>query len=73
MRVRVLFGGQPVEGVRLSLGEKGAPVMSAADGSASVTPVAGMNQLLAIRRLPVTGDARITSRSYEFLLAFPAH
>jgi nickel transport protein len=73
MQVRVLFNGKPVEGIRLSLGEKGAPVISAADGSASVTPAAGMNQLLAIRRLPVTGDARTTSLSYEYLLAFPAH
>lgn len=73
MKVRVLLDGKPIEGVRLSFDEKGAAVMSAADGSASVTPAAGMNQLRAIRRLPVTGDARTTSLSYEYLLAFPAH
>lgn len=71
--VQVLFDGKPIEGIRLSLGEKGAPVTSAADGTATVTPAAGANQLLAIRRMPVVGDARTTSLSYEYLLAFPAH
>ena len=73
MRVRVLFDGKPIEGIRLSLGEKGAAVTTAADGTATVTPVAGNNQLLAIRRVPVVGDPRTTSRSWEYLLAFPAH
>lgn len=73
MRVQVLWAGQPIEGIRLSLGEKGAPVTTAADGTATVTPAAGANQLLAIRRMPVAGDARTTSLSYEYLLAFPAH
>ena len=39
----------------------------------TVTPRAGMNQLLAIVRLPVAGDARTTSLSYEYLLGFSAH
>ncbi len=73
LRVQVLFDGKPIEGIRLSLGEKGAPVTTAADGTATVIPVAGANQLLAIRRMPVTGDPRTTSLSYEYLLAFPAH
>ncbi len=73
LRVQVLLDGQPAAGIRLSLGEQGAPVTTAADGTATVTPVAGPNQLLAIRRTPVTGDARTTSLSYEYLLAFPAH
>lgn len=71
--MRVLFDGEPIGGIRLSLGEKGTAVTSAADGSATVTPAAGTNQLLAIRRMPVAGDARTTSLSYDYLLAFPAH
>ncbi len=70
---KVLFDGKPKEGVRVSIGEKGAPVMSDAQGLVSVTPQAGTNQLLAIIRLPVTDDVRTTQRSYEYLLAFPAH
>jgi nickel transport protein len=73
LRVKVLFEGKPAAGIRLSLGEKGAVVTSAADGTASVVPVAGPNQLLAIRRTPVSGDPRTTSLSYEYLLAFAAH
>lgn len=73
MRVQVLFEGKPTEGIRLSLGEQGTPVATAADGTATVTPAAGGNQLLAIRRMPVAGDPRTTSLSYEYLLAFPAH
>ncbi|GKT14101.1 DUF4198 domain-containing protein [Acidovorax sp. SUPP2522] len=73
MRVRVLFDGKPIAGIRLSLGEKGAPVTTAEDGTATVTPTAGINQLLAIRRVPVANDPRTTSMSWEYLLAFPAH
>jgi nickel transport protein len=73
MKVQVLFDGQPIGGIRLSLGESGTPVTSAADGTATVVPAAGPNQLLAIRRVPVPGDPRTTSLSYEYLLAFPAH
>ncbi|BEU94978.1 DUF4198 domain-containing protein [Acidovorax sp. DW039] len=73
MRVRVLFDGKPIAGIRLSLGEKGAAVTTAADGTATITPAAGINQLLAIRRMPVANDPRTTSMSWEYLLAFPAH
>ena len=73
MKVRALFDGKPIGGIRLSMGEGGAPVTTAADGTASVVPAAGHNQLLAIRRMPVTGNPRTTSLSYEYLLAFPAH
>ena len=73
LTVQVRLHGQPVAGVRVALGEQGAPVETDAQGRATLTPVAGPNQLLAILRQPVQGDARTTSRSYEFLLAFPAH
>jgi len=73
LRVQVLLDGKPAGGIRLSWGEQGAPVTTAPDGTATVTPVAGPNQLTAIRRAPVGGDARFTSLSYEYLLAFPAH
>lgn len=73
LRVQALLGGQPAAGIRLSLGEKGAPAITAADGTATVVPAAGANQLLAIHRAPVANDPRTTSLSYEYLLAFPAH
>ncbi len=73
LRVRVLFDGKPISGIRLSLGEKGAAVTTATDGTATVTPAAGANQLLAIRRMPVANDPRTTSMSWEYLMAFPAH
>ncbi|WP_280192295.1 DUF4198 domain-containing protein [Delftia sp. PS-11] len=70
---QVLLNGQPRAGVRVSLGEKGEPLLTDADGLVTVAPRAGLNQLLAIVRLPVAGDARTTSLSYEFLLEFSAH
>jgi nickel transport protein len=70
---QVLLDGQPRAGVRVSLGESGPPLATDADGLVTVTPRAGMNQLLAIVRLPVAGDARTTSLSYEYLLGFSAH
>lgn len=73
MKVQVLKDGKPVAGVRLSIGEDGQPVTSAADGTATITPVEGNNQLLAILRLPVQGDAKTTQRSYEYLFAFQTH
>lgn len=69
----MLLGGQPRAGVRVSLGEKGEPLETDADGLVTVLPRAGLNQLLAIVRLPVSGDARTTSLSYEYLLGFSAH
>lgn len=73
MRVRVLFDGKPIGGIRLSLGEKGAAVNTGADGIATITPAAGTNQLLAIRRVPVANDPRTTSISWEYLFAFAVH
>ena len=73
VQFRVLFDGRPREGVRVSLGEKGSAVTSDAQGLVSLVPAAGSNQLLAILRLPVEGDLRVTQVSYEYLLAFPAH
>lgn len=73
MKVRVLKDGKPIAGVRLSIGENGPPVMSAKDGTATVVPVEGRNQLMAILRVPATGDPKTTSLSYEYLYAFEAH
>ena len=69
----MLKDGKPIEGVRLSIGENGAPVMTAKDGTATVIPVQGRNQLMAILRMPVKGDPKTTSLSYEYLYAFEAH
>jgi nickel transport protein len=73
MKVQVLKNGKPVAGVRLSIGEDGQPVTSGADGTATVTPVEGNNQLLAILRMPVQGDPKTTQLSYEYLFAFQTH
>ena len=73
MQVKVRKYGKPIAGVRLSLGEDGPPVTSAADGTATVTPVEGRNQLLAIIRMPVQGDPKTTQRSYEHLFALQTH
>ena len=73
VQFRVLFDGRPRAGVRVALGESGTPVASDAQGLVSLVPAAGSNQLLAILRLPVEGDLRVTQVSYEYLLAFPAH
>ena len=45
-------GGQPRAGVRVSLGEKGEPLETDADGLVTVLPRAGLNQLLAIEMAP---------------------
>ncbi|PZP97310.1 MAG: DUF4198 domain-containing protein [Variovorax paradoxus] len=73
MQVKVLKDGKPIAGVRLSIGEDGPPVTSAADGTATVTPVEGRNQLLAIIRMPVQGNPKTTQLSYEYLFAFQTH
>ena len=73
VQFRVLFDGRPRKGVRVALGESGTPVASDAQGLVSLVPAVGSNQLLAILRLPVEGDLRVTQVSYEYLLAFPAH
>lgn len=73
LKVKVLKDGKPLAGARLSIGEDGTPVTSAADGTATVTPVEGRNQLLAIIRIPVQGDPKTTQRSYEYLFAFQTH
>lgn len=71
--LQVLLNGHPAAGVRVSLGEAGPATTTNAEGHATVRPQAGSNQVLALLRQPVAGDARTTSRSYEYLFAFPAH
>jgi nickel transport protein len=73
LKVQVLKDGKPAAGVRLSIGEDGPPVTSAADGTATVTPVEGRNQLLAIIRMPMQGNPKTTQLSYEYLFAFQTH
>lgn len=73
MQFQVLLHGKPMEGVRVSLGEKDTALVTDAQGLVTMRPVAGSNQLLAILRQPVIGDPRTTSQSYEYLLALPAH
>jgi nickel transport protein len=74
MKVRVLVDGRPAAGVRVGHGEEppeGAPV-TGADGLAEYVPTAGANRLWAGRRDPVTGNAKYTELSYEYVLAFEA-
>ena len=71
--LQVLFEGRPIEGIRVSLGENGQVTHSDAKGQVSIRPVAGMNQVLAIRRVAVADNPRTTSTSHEYLFAFPAH
>jgi uncharacterized GH25 family protein len=73
LALQVRFKGLPIAGVRVSLGENQQVVQSDQEGRLVLYPKAGMNQVLAIRRAPVTGDARTSSISHEYLLAFPAH
>jgi nickel transport protein len=63
MQVKVRKDGKPIAGVHLCLGEDGTPVTSGADGTATVMPVEGRNQLLAIICMPVKGDPRTTQLS----------
>ena len=72
-KVQVLLNGKPLAGARLSWGESGSPVLSDAQGMASVTPAAGTNILQAIWREAVTGEAKTTQNSYEYLLRFVVH
>ncbi|ARU03420.1 cobalt transporter [Comamonas serinivorans] len=73
LRLLVLLNGKPQPGVRLSWGEHGSPVSTDAQGLATVVPTAGTNTLQAILRVPVTGDAKTTENSYEYLLRFAVH
>jgi nickel transport protein len=74
MQVRVLVDGRPAAGVRVGHGEEppeGAPV-TGADGIAEYVPTTGANRLWAGRRDAVTGNAKYTELSYEYVLAFDA-
>lgn len=73
LALQVLFKGKPISGVRVSLGEDQQVTHSDQGGRVVLRPANGMNQVLAIRRTDVAGDARTNSSSYEYLLAFPAH
>jgi nickel transport protein len=63
MQAKVRKDCKPIASVRLSIGEDGPPVTSGADGTATVTPVEGRNQLLTIICMPVKGDPRTTQLS----------
>lgn len=72
--VQVLLDGRPLQGASVSFGETGPVVQTDAQGRARITvPHAGVNQLTAIYRQSVQGDAKTTQNSYEFLLGFAVH
>lgn len=71
--LQVLFKGKPAAGIRVSLGEDQQIANTDKEGRVTIRPVTGVNQVQAIRRAPVNGDARTTSTSHEYLLAFPVH
>lgn len=74
IKVRVLVDGRPASGVRVGHGEEppeGAPV-TGADGIAEYVPTTGANRLWAGRRDAVSGNAKYTELSYEYVLAFEA-
>jgi nickel transport protein len=73
LKVQVLLAGKPTAGARVSIGEAGPAVTTGADGIAVVIPQAGSNHLLGALRLPLTGDPRATTLSYEYLFAFDVH
>lgn len=73
LELKVQLQGKPLAGARVSLGENGPAAITDGRGLASIQTARGTNHIQAIFRQPVTGDARITERSYEALFSFAVH
>lgn len=73
LELKVQLNGKPLQGARVSVGEKGMPAISDAKGVARVQVQKGTNYIQAIFRQPIEGDPKTTQRSYEALVSFAAH
>lgn len=73
LRLRVLVDGKPAAGIAVGRDENDPqPARSDADGVVTLRPVAGQNALWSGQRSAVSGDPRLTQRSVEYVLRFPA-
>lgn len=73
LALKVQLNGRPLQGARVSVGEKGTPVISDAKGLVKVKVQKGTNYIQAIFRQPIDSDPKTTQRSYEALVSFAAH
>ncbi|MGN1057324.1 MAG: DUF4198 domain-containing protein [Comamonas sp.] len=73
LELKVQLNGHPLQGARVSVGEKGTPAITDAKGLVKVQVQKGTNYIQAIFRQPIEGDPKTTQRSYEALVSFAAH
>ena len=73
LALKVQLHGKPLQGARVSVGEKGEAAISDAKGLVKVQVQKGTNHIQAIFRQPIEGDPKTTQRSYEALVSFAAH
>ncbi len=72
LALQVLIDGRPAAGIALAFDEEGREAVSDAQGHASLVVRPGVNRIWAGQRVPLSGDARATQRSTEYILAFDA-
>lgn len=73
LALKVQLNGKPLQGAKVSVGEKGQAATSDAEGLVKLQVVKGTNYIQAIFRQPIEGDPKTTQRSYEALVSFAAH
>jgi nickel transport protein len=70
MLVKVLVGGKPAAGVKVSRNEEGAEAVSDSRGIARFVPQAGYNKIWSGARTPVKGNPAYTENSIEYSFGF---
>ena len=70
MKVRVLIGGKPATGIKVSRNEEGGNATTDGQGVASFVPVRGYNKLWSGRRADVKSNKAYTQDSVEYSLGF---
>jgi nickel transport protein len=70
MKVRVLIGGKPAAGIKVSRNEEGDDAVTDGQGIASFVPAQGYNKLWSGKRTEVKGNRAYTQDSVEYSLGF---
>lgn len=70
MLIKVLIGGRPAPGIKVSRNEEGQDAVTDANGVARFVPQRGFNKVWSGKRTPVRGNPAFTEQSIEYSLGF---
>ena len=70
MLIKVLIGGQPAPGIKVSRNEEGEDAVTDASGVARFVPQRGFNKVWSGKRTQVSGNPAFTDDSIEYSLGF---